>query len=194
MLYATFAEDVGVLWWPYLRLVLFCQLHHLDTMQSVLSIMGTPAPQHVVDALCQRLREIEHVEKESGGEDLANECRTFIYQQGEVKWMDVMMTAYLINGGVILRDAMGKMPKGKCPRDEQSTPTAASAAATPVASAIPVVASAMPASEMEKPATAASTVLIKSPNAANSPDFTDEDLKEIENMVSSLGIGVGASL
>lgn len=166
-------------------------------MQSVLSIMGTPAPQHVVDALCQRLREIEHVEKENGGEDLANECRTFIYQQGEVKWMDVMMTAYLINGGVILRDAMGKMSRGDSPRraDEQSTPTAASAAATPVAAAIPVVATPeMPESKTCTSTTAASTVLIKSPNAANSPDFTDEDLKEIENMVSSLGIGVGASL
>ena len=175
-------------------------------MQSVLSIMGTPAPQHVVDALCQRLREIEHMEKENGGEDLANECRTFIYQQGEVKWMDVMMTAYLINGGVILRDAMGKMPKGGSPRraDEQSTPTAASAAATPVATpvavaaapqmAAPKMASAIPAPKTAQPETAASTVLIKSPNVANSPDFTDEDLREIENMVSSLGIGVGASL
>lgn len=172
-------------------------------MQSVLSIMGTAAPQHVVDALCQRLREIEHVEKESGGEDLANECRTFIYQQGEVKWMDVMMTAYLINGGVILRDAMGIMPKGGSSRrgDEQSTPTAASAAATPVAAAAtPDMATPKKAApKMAQPATgtsttAASTVLIKSPNAENSPDFTDEDLKEIENMVSSLGIDVGASL
>ena len=166
-----------------------------EIMQSVLSIMGTPAPQHVVDALCQRLREIEHVEKENGGEDLANECRTFIYQQGEVKWMDVMMTAYLINGGVILRDATGKMStEGASPRRgcEQSTPTAASAAATPVASAIPVAATLETMAAPKK--TAAPEVLIKSPNAANSPDFTDEDLKEIENMVSSLGIGVGASL
>lgn len=73
------------------------------TMQKIVDQMKTPAPPHVLDGLCTRLKEIETAES-FHGEALANECRSFIYQQEEVKWLDILVTAYLINGGVILRE------------------------------------------------------------------------------------------
>ena len=147
--------------------------NHGKSMQSVCSLMAKPAPAHVVDALCQRLREIESIEKDQGGEDLANECRSFIYQQGEVKWMDVMMTAYLVNGGVILRDA------------SSATPSPSNSARSNTKTVPEEVAIASPSA-----VGAGAGVLIKSPDGSASRDFTDTDLLEIESMVNSLGIGL----
>lgn len=66
--------------------------------------MKKPAPKHVVEGVCQRLKEIESVEKETGPL-LADECRKFIYAREEITWMDILISAYYLNGGVMLREA-----------------------------------------------------------------------------------------
>jgi len=70
-------------------------------MKGVLEQMEKPAPKHIIDGLCHRLKLIERAEGKDG-RALADECRSFISNQS--KWVDVMMAAYLINGGIILRD------------------------------------------------------------------------------------------
>lgn len=71
-------------------------------MKGVLEQMEKPAPKHIIDGLCHRLKLIERAEGKDG-KVLADECRSFISNK-EAKWVDVMMAAYLINGGIILRD------------------------------------------------------------------------------------------
>ena len=97
-------------------------------MEHVVELMQKPAPRHVMDGLCQRLKEIETYEsleedcKQKPGEGvsiknrgvngalLADECRKYIYSQDEILWMHVLMTAYYINGGVLLREAHRPLP------------------------------------------------------------------------------------
>lgn len=78
-------------------------------MEQVVELMKKPAPKHVMEGLCQRLKEIETNEKGQqhfvNGAVLADECRKYIYSQDEILWMHVLMTAYYINGGVMLREA-----------------------------------------------------------------------------------------
>ena len=71
--------------------------------------MGSPAPQNVVDSLCFRLRLIAGAEGK-GGEALSEECKSFLYNQAEVKWIDILTVSYLINGGIILRDVASPSP------------------------------------------------------------------------------------
>lgn len=73
-------------------------------MDAVIEQMGKPAPKHVVEGVCQRLKEIESIEKATGPL-LADECRKFIYARDEITWMDVLISAYYMNGGVMLREA-----------------------------------------------------------------------------------------
>jgi hypothetical protein len=139
-------------------------------MEKVIEQMKTAAPEHVVQGLCTRLREIEGVES-ANGETLANECRKFIYEQNELKWIDVLVAAYFINGGVIVREPFHttKSPPRATPPPPPPTSSAASAASTPP------------------------PPLVKSPNRAAVSDFTSADMREIENMVNSLDVGDGGS-
>lgn len=70
-----------------------------------MNLMQKAAPKHVMEGLCQRLKEIETHENDTNGALLADECRKYIYSQDEILWMHVLMTAYYINGGVMLREA-----------------------------------------------------------------------------------------
>ena len=78
-------------------------------MDDVVKQMGSPAPQNVVDSLCFRLRLIAGAEGK-GGEALSEECKSFLYNQAEVKWIDILTVSYLINGGIILRDVASPSP------------------------------------------------------------------------------------
>lgn len=80
-------------------------------MDKVVELMKQPAPKHVMEGLCQRLKEIETLEEGAlNGAILADECRKYIYGQDEILWMHVLMAAYYINGGVMLREAQPKQP------------------------------------------------------------------------------------
>ena len=72
-------------------------------MQRLEEQMDTPAPQHVVEGISCKLREIESV---GGGHgiSLSNECRSFMFQQSEVRWKHVLLMAWHLNGGVIIGD------------------------------------------------------------------------------------------
>jgi hypothetical protein len=74
-------------------------------MEQVVSLMQKPAPKHVMDGLCQRLKEIESNETQRGLQ-IADECRKYIYGQDEILWMHVLVSAYYINGGIMLREAI----------------------------------------------------------------------------------------
>jgi hypothetical protein len=82
-------------------------------MDRVIELMDKAAPKHVIEGLNKRLKEIETHETTSehlcsNGAALADECRKFIYGQDEVLWKHVLMTAYYINGGILLREAVQK--------------------------------------------------------------------------------------
>jgi hypothetical protein len=103
-------------------------------MDEVVLLMQKPAPKHVIDGLCQRLREIELHEadfstKQAGnkgaclqGSLLADECRKYIYSQDEILWMHVLVSAYYINGGVMLREAVPSSPNRSHTETDASRP------------------------------------------------------------------------
>jgi hypothetical protein len=74
-------------------------------MDGIVEQMSKPAPKHVVEGVCQRLKEIEAIERDTGPL-LADECRKFIYARDEITWLDVLVSAYYMNGGVMLREAV----------------------------------------------------------------------------------------
>lgn len=164
-------------------------------MDKVVQQMQTPAPKHVVDGLCSRLREIAAVEQDHG-ESLANECRSFIYQQGEVKWVDVLITAYLINGGVMLREPIAPAATTKKASPERTTakirPVATPDSATTMSTSVTPLSSAAPRIAAPQctvaPVVVDSPVVVKSPNRAKVDDFLESDMIEIENMVINLGL------
>ncbi len=131
-------------------------------MKRVLEQMKSPAPKHIVDGLCHRLKQIEMAEGKDG-EAMANECRSFLdskkVEGKHVRWMDVMMAAYHINGGIILREVTENT-------NTSPTMTNASAASTP----------------------STSKIIAKSPKT--NQQVTEVDIDEIENMVKSLGVNL----
>jgi hypothetical protein len=75
-----------------------------ERIDDVITMMNSPAPPGVVEKLCQKLRDVETHEKNIRGDFIVNECRSHIFKQEDVKWMDVMVSAYVINGGIMIRD------------------------------------------------------------------------------------------
>lgn len=177
-------------------------------MNTVVEEMHKPAPVHVVEGLCARLRDIEQTEC-GYGEELANECRSFIYDQAEVKWLDVLVTAYLINGGVILREAASSGSQLASPAQADTTQTSltgdenknfASAEPCCAQQEAPCCATSAPAAS-ETPLQSLptsmqvarggmigqeETVGAQEERAEQTP--LDMDMLEIENMVNSLGV------
>ena len=159
-------------------------------MKSIVEEMHTPAPKHVVDGLCSRLRDIETAE--SGyGEELANECRSFIFQQAEVKWLDVLVAAYLINGGVILREADCPQQYAATTQEEPSlhaatlpTPDVQASQSAPSAPMPGVDSQQQPPLQNKAATGSAVTESIAAPATTQ----LDREMLEIEDMVNSLGV------
>ena len=177
-------------------------------MKSVVEEMHSPAPMHVVEGLCARLRDIEQTE--SGyGEELANECRSFIYEQSEVKWLDVLVTAYLINGGVILREAdslqtdsqAGSQQSLAAQAESSASPCCPDAGTAPCDTGGAALQQAVPDDAADgAPREVPPVQVVESTDEApqgvapvpvvveSTAHVVDMDMLEIENMVNSLGI------
>jgi hypothetical protein len=92
-----------------------------ERIDDVITMMNSPAPPGVVEKLCQKLRDVETHEKNTRGDFIVNECRSHIFKQEDVKWMDVMVSAYVINGGIMIRDIIPPPPALEEAKTEEIT-------------------------------------------------------------------------
>lgn len=141
-------------------------MHSRPSIKDVVSQMDTPAPPHIVSGLFSRIKEIERDEVDVGGSGFASDCRSFIEGKVEVKWMDVLVAAYMINGGVILREP-GQWRAAAPPASSASS---ASAAATPRA----------------KPVRHAQPAIAH--DGVETTCLTEGEIQDIESMVKSMGL------
>ena len=135
-------------------------------MDKLVKQMSSPAPVHIIDGLHRRLMMISASEGDTG-QKLAHDCKQFLSEQSEVQWVHILMMAYMVNDGVILRDVNP----------------------SPVTGPLIEVASDIEASSHDV-IQSTSELRGPSPNPITSlgTDFGDDDLQQIQNMVDELGI------
>lgn len=158
----------------YLGLWEWCIIE--ENMDSVVALMKEKAPEAVVGDLLQRLEFL----KNDIGEKKAEECKSHIGKKNNVKWLDILIVAYHINGGVLLRDSSSASQEENVEEETEVI--------LPLENGC--------AQEEECVASGASTNIPTSPNFENTnktrresnmtKHFTDQDILDIEKMVASI--------